>query len=138
MRNRMIVIGCGRLGASIANYASQQGEDVVVLDKRKDSFAKLDESFTGYSKVCDATDFVELEENGIKNAYEVVITTGSDNENLFLAHLCHDVYEVPNIYVRFDDPEYGLLIQGRKIRTIYPFQLSRDRFNALKNQEVND
>ena len=132
MRSRTFVIGCGRLGASIANYASQQGEDVVVLDDQKASFNKLDDSFTGYSIVCDATDASELEEAGIKNAYEVVITTGDDNANLFIAHLCHDIYEIPNIFVRFDDPEKGLLIQGRKIKPIYPFQLTRDRFSALK------
>ena len=134
MRNRTFVIGCGRLGASIANYASQQGEDVVVLDEHKASFTKLDDSFTGYSIVCDATDSSDLEEAGIKNALEVVIATGDDNANLFLAHICHDIYEVPNIFVRFDDPEKGLLIQGKKIKPIYPFQLSRDRFNVLKRE----
>lgn len=133
MRTRTFVIGCGRLGASIASYASQQGHDVVVIDEHKDAFTKLDESFTGFSIACDATDSNELEEAGIKNAYEVVITTGDDNDNLFLAHVCHDIYEVPNIFVRFDDPEKGLLIQGKKIKAIYPFQLSRDRFSTLKS-----
>ncbi|MBQ9458008.1 MAG: NAD-binding protein [Bacilli bacterium] len=134
MRNRSFVIGCGRLGASIASYSSQQGEDVVVLDANKESFGKLDDSFTGYTIVCDATDASELEEAGIKNAYEVIVTTGDDNANLFIAHICHDIYEIPNIFVRFDDPEKGLLIQGKKIKPIYPFQLSRDRFNALQLQ----
>ena len=55
-----------------------------------------------------------------------------DNVNLFLAHLCAKVYEVPYIYVRFDDPDKGLLIQGMNIKAIYPFQLSKDRFNLLR------
>ena len=138
MRNRTFIIGCGRLGASVANYASSQGEDVVILDAHKESFNKLDESFTGYSIVCDATEITALEDAGLKNAYEVVITTGNDNANLFLAHVCHDIFAIPNIYVRFDDPENGLLLQGRKIKPIYPFQLSRDRFNAMKNQGGNE
>ena len=132
MRNRTFIIGCGRLGASIANFASQQGQDVVILDSSKESFAKLDDSFTGYSIACDATDFSELIDAGIKNALEVVITTGDDNANLFLAHVCHEILQVPNIFVRFDDPEKGLLIRGMKIKPIYPFQLSRDRFKHLK------
>ena len=135
MKNRTMIIGCGRLGASIANYASSQGEDVIVLDAHKASFTKLDDSsFTGYSIACDATDVDELEDAGIKTVREVVITTGDDNANLFLAHVCHDIYQVPSIYVRFDDPEKGMLIQGKKIKPIYPFQLSRDRFNALKGE----
>lgn len=133
MRNRTMIIGCGRLGASLANYASSQGEDVVVLDASKESFNKLDDSaFTGYSIACDATDIDELVDAGIKSVREVIITTGDDNANLFLALACHDIFEVPSIYVRFDDPEKGMLIQGKKIKPIYPFQLSRDRFTALK------
>ena len=132
MRNRTFVIGCGRLGASIANYASQQGQSVVVIDPDKIAFTRLDDSFSGYTFVCDATDVDELRDAGINTAKEVIITTGNDNVNLFLAHLCAHLLEVPYVYVRFDDPEKGFLIQGSNIKPIYPFQLSWDRFNMLK------
>ena len=132
MRNKNIIIGCGRLGASIANYEASLGGDVIVIDSNGESFDRLDELFSGYTIVADATDVDELEEVGIANAKQVVITTGDDNVNLFLAHLCAKVYEVPYIYVRFDDPDKGLLIQCMNIKAIYPFQLSKDRFNLLR------
>ena len=132
MRNRTFVIGCGRLGASIANYASQQGQSVVVLDDNKAAFTRLDDSFSGYTIVCDATDVDELKDAGINTAKEIIITTGNDNVNLFLAHVSATLLEVPYVYVRFDDPEKGFLIQGLNIKPIYPFQLSWDRFNLLK------
>lgn len=132
MRNRTMIIGCGRLGASIANYSSQQGDNVYVLDSDKSSFDRLSEIFSGIAIACDATDINELEDAGIEDAMEVVITTGDDNVNLFLAHLCAEVFEVPYVYVRFDDPDKGLLIQGMNIKAIYPFQLSKDRFNLLR------
>ena len=50
--------------------------------------------------------------------------------NLFLAYVCCKIFEVPYIYVRFDDPDKGLLIQGMPIKAIYPFQL--DRFSLLR------
>ncbi|HAS56210.1 MAG TPA: potassium transporter TrkA [Firmicutes bacterium] len=133
MKNKSIIIGCGRLGSSIANYSSSQGEDVIVIDEDKESFNRLDDVFSGYKIVANATDVDELEEAGIESARQVVITTGDDNVNLFLAHLCAKVYEVPYIYVRFDDPDKGLLIQGMSIKAIYPFQLSKDRFNLLRS-----
>lgn len=133
MRNTTLVIGCGRLGGSIATYASAQGESVIVIDEDKDSFARLSDIFSGITQVCDATDMESLDDLGIDKVREVVITTGDDNVNLFLAHLFAEVYEVPYIYVRFDDPDKGLLIQGMPIKAIYPFQLSMDRFNVLKS-----
>ena len=133
MRNRTFIIGCGRLGASIANYSSQQGESVVVIDFEKSSFERLDDSFSGYTISCDATDVDELRDAGIMTAREVIITTGNDNINLFLAHVCSTLLEVPYVYVRFDDPEKGFLIQGLDVKPIYPFQLSWDRFNYLKS-----
>ena len=95
MRTLTFVIGCGRLGASIANYASQQGQSVVVIDSEKASFTRLDDSFSGYTIVCDATDLDELRDAGINNAKEVIITTGNDNVNLFLAHVSATVLGIP-------------------------------------------
>lgn len=132
MRNKTFIVGCGRLGASIASYASSQGEDVIVLDQHADSFNRLSDAFSGYTVAADATDIDQLEDAGIEDAKELILTTGDDNVNLFLAHLCQQKYNVPYIYVRFDDPEKGFLIQGMSIKAIYPFQLSRDRFSMLQ------
>lgn len=134
MRNRTFVIGCGKLGAAIANDSSRRGLDVVVVDANAASFTQLDDNFSGYPIVADATDVETLIDNGIMSAKEAIITTGDDNASLFLAHACATLFEVPYVYVRFDDPAMGLLIQGKNIKAIYPFQLSRDRFNALKSE----
>ncbi|MBO8426575.1 MAG: NAD-binding protein [Firmicutes bacterium] len=132
MKNTIVVIGCGRLGSSIANYASQSGEDVIVIDAEKDSFDRLDDVFSGYAKTADATDVDALIDAGVNEAREILITTGDDNVNLFLAHLCAKKFKNPYIYVRFNDPDKGLLIQGLAVKAIYPFQLSRDRFSLLR------
>ena len=136
MKNTLVVIGCGRLGSSIANYASQSGDDVIVIDSDEASFDRLDELFSGIAKAADATDVDALEDAGLPSAREAVITTGNDNVNLFLAHLCAKKYQIPYIYVRFDDPDKGLLIQGLNVKAIYPFQLSRDRFSLLRDGTI--
>ena len=132
MRNKTIILGCGRLGSSIANENSLKGEDVIVMDADKSAFVRLDDSFSGITLVGDATSPEDLEEAGIEDASEVVITTGDDNINLFLTYLCAKKYAVPHIFVRFDDPDKGLLVQGMPVRPIYPFSLSRSRYNAYK------
>ena len=132
MRSLTIVIGCGRLGAAIANYSSAQGDSVHVIDPNPDCRDALTEVFSGVVFNFNATDIESLKEAGVENAKEVIITTGDDNVNLFLALLCCQHFDVPYVYVRFDDPDMGLLIQGTSIKAVYPFQLSKDRFNIYR------
>jgi trk system potassium uptake protein TrkA len=137
IKNKIVVLGCGRLGASIANRAGQQGENVIVVDEDALSFDRLDDSFSGYKVEGDATD-TQILENGayIKSAKEVAITTGNDNVNLFLAHVCAIIYQVPEVYVRFDDPDDSALIAGLpNVKAIYPFELSMNKFSALEGED---
>ena len=130
---RTYVIGCGKLGASIANDCSRRGLEVIVVDESASSFAMLDDDFSGDPKVADAGDLAALKAIGIENAYEVYVTTGNDNLSLFVAHACAILFEIPYVYVRFDDPALGILVQGQSnIKPVYPFQLTRDRLNLLK------
>ncbi len=133
-KNKTLIIGTGRLGSSIANRASSRGDNVIVIDADSNAFGRLDETFTGYKVRGDATDLAILESDCyIKTCEEVVITTGDDNINLFLAHVCALIYGVPRIFVRFDDPEKGALIAGMpSIEAIYPFELSLGKFTALE------
>lgn len=136
MRNKVLIIGCGRLGANIAALASEKGQNVIVVDRNHSAFDRLPESFSGYRVTGDATDLSLLEEAYIKTAKEVVIATGDDNVNLFLAHVACLIYEVPNIYVRLDDPERGALLNGLKVKAIYPFELSINKFNLMKGEDL--
>ena len=136
-RNKFIVIGSGRLGSNIATHMSEMGEDVIIIDATDDSFRKLHESFSGYQVVGDATDLTTLENAYIKHAKTVVITTDSDNTNIYLAHLCYYIYNVPNIFARLADTDKGKLLEGTSIKAIYPFTLSLSEFMHLYHEEEN-
>lgn len=134
-RNKFVVIGSGRLGSNIATSMSELGEDVIIIDAVDDSFRKLQESFSGYQVVGDATDLTILENSYIKHAKTVVITTDSDNVNIYLAHICFYVYNVPKIFVRLSDTDKGKLLDGTSIKAIYPFNLSYSEFMDLNDEE---
>lgn len=134
-RNKFIVIGSGRLGANIATKMSEMGEDVIIIDATDDSFRKLQDTFSGYQVVGDATDLSVLENSYIKHAKTVVITTDSDNVNIYLSHICYYVYNVPKIFVRLADTEKGRLLEGTYIKAIYPFTLSLNEFMTLNEEE---
>lgn len=134
-RNKFIVIGSGRLGANIATSMSERGEDVIIIDATEDSFRKLSDSFSGYQVVGDATDLSILESSYIKYAKTVVITTDSDNVNIYLSHICYYIYNVPKIFVRLADTDKGRLLEGTYIKAIYPFTLSFNEFQSLNEEE---
>jgi len=132
LRNKTIVIGCGRLGSQIANKCSKEGKNLIVVDPDKDSFDRLSAEFTGYTVAGDATILEVLDMAYVGTANEIIITTGNDNVNVLVAYIAKKKYDIPNIYVRLDDPHQEILLKGMGIMTIYPNELSYDKFNLLR------
>lgn len=127
MNNVIIVIGIGKLGANIAKELSSKGENVLCIDENEQAFNKLDE-FSGFTQVGDATDLNFLEKQGIAKAKAVVITTDSDDTNVYLAHVCFLIFNVLHIFIRLDDADKSKLLKDTPVIATYPFLLSLDRF----------
>ena len=135
LKNKTLIIGCGRLGASIANADSLSGKNVLVVDKDSSSFELLSDLFSGYTFLGDVTDLSLLEEAYITSAKEIIIATGDDNVNLFLAYVARKLYNVPKIYVRLDDPSLEILISDLDVKAIYPFELLLDKFSRMRGDK---
>lgn len=132
LKNKTIIIGIGRLGSAIANKCASEGKNLIVIDNHKEAFDRLDENFSGYTIVGDTTDLTVLESAYIKTAKEVIITTGDDNVNIYLAYVARKVFDVPNVYIRLDAPENEILLKGLGVKGIYPQELSYDKFNLMR------
>ena len=136
MKNRVIIVGCGRLGSSLATKLSMAGQDVVVLDTAEKSFRKLRETFSGFQLVGDGTDVNNLEYAGIKEAKMVLATTDDDNVNLFVAQVADRVYEIDRVYIRLNDADKGKLLENTHIVAVYPFLLSMEAFDELLEEDA--
>ena len=123
----IVIIGCGRLGSSIAKKLSNDGENVLVIDKNIDSFNKLDD-FSGFTQCGDATDLLFLENLNISKAKAIVITTESDEVNVYLGHVCFVIFNSQSIYIRLSDANKAKLLDNTPIKAIYPFLLSLNAF----------
>lgn len=135
IKNISLIIGCGRFGSSIANKYSQQGKFVMIIDNKAANFDRLSDNFSGYTLTGDATVISVLEKAHIDKAKEIIIATGDDNTNILVTHIARKVFDVPNIYVRLDDPESETLIKGLNVGAIYPFELSFDEFTKMKGAQ---
>jgi trk system potassium uptake protein len=126
-----IIIGCGRLGANLANTLSNEDGNVLIMDKSKDSFRKLSPSFGGLAVAADATDLDALQSADIAKADVVVVVTNNDNVNLMVSQLAREVFHVGKVVARLYDPERECVYQEFGIETICPAILSIKEINKF-------
>ena len=137
-----VIVGCGRLGATIANTLSDQDKNVMAVDKDEDSFRKLSASFAGQTYVGDATNYSVLDEVSIKDATVVIIVTHGDNINIMLAQIVKELYGVKRVIARLYDPERDVVYRELGIRTIYPAYLESehllDWYKKMEGEESSN
>ncbi len=129
-----IIIGCGRLGANLANTLSDEGFDVLIIDRDKDAFRKLSPSFGGLTLNADGTDYDVLKEAGIQQANAVIIVTNNDNTNIMLAQIAREIFKVERVIARLYDPERDCIYREFGIDTICPAILSAKEIDKLLGQ----
>ena len=126
-----IVVGCGRLGANLANTLSDQGGNVLILDKNKEAFRKLSPSFGGLSIHGNATDLDVLQEAQIGKANAVIAVTNNDNANILIAQLAREMFHIQHVIARLYDPERACVYQELGIDTIFPAILSAKEVDKI-------
>ncbi|NNJ29304.1 potassium channel family protein [Lacrimispora defluvii] len=122
--NYTIIIGCGRLGANLANTLSDNEEDVLIIDKNKEAFRKLSPAFGGLTLNGDATDLDILLEAQIGNATAVIAVTNNDNANILVAQIAREIFHIERVIARLYDPEREYVYHEFGIDTICPAVLS--------------
>ena len=126
-----IIVGCGRLGANLANTLSDEGESVLIMDETKDSFRRLASNYGGLSVVGNGTEFHQLKEAQIDSASAVIAVTNDDNTNIMVAQIAREVFNVKKVIARLHDPECEIVYQELGIDTICPAVLSAKEIDKL-------
>ena len=133
-RDYTVVIGCGRLGANLANTLSDDGGNVLIIDKNKDAFRKLSPSFGGLAVTGDATDLSVLREAQINKADVVVAVTNDDNVNIMAAQLAREMFQNRRVIARLYDPEKECVYHEFGIDTICPAVLSAQEIARILSE----
>jgi len=128
-----IIVGCGRLGASLANILSEKGESVLVIDQNKDAFRKLSPSFSGMTMTGDATYLNVLHDAEMEASTAVVSVTNYDNTNILIALIAKEMFGIKHVIARLYDPEREFVYDEFNIDTISPAELSMKEIDKLLN-----
>ncbi len=101
---RTVIVGCGRVGAGLAERLARAGHDVTVVDISTESFNRLEPDFPGQAVRADGTDEDVLRRVGAHEADWFFALTEGDNRNAFAAQLAAETFGVENVVAKINDP----------------------------------
>lgn len=131
---KIIIMGCGRVGAQLASLLDAEGHQVTVLDIDAHSFRRLPPSFGGTALVGDGTDEEMLRKAGITEADAFVAVTQGDNRNVMGAQIAKNIFNVQRVICRIYDPLRKDVYEALGLEAVSPTtvfaQLLRDKLLA--------
>ncbi|MFQ5996063.1 MAG: potassium channel family protein [Dehalococcoidales bacterium] len=101
---KVIIMGCGRVGAQLAGLLDADGHDITVLDVDAYSFRRLSSTFGGTALLGNGIDEAALKRAGIEEADVFVALTQGDNRNVMAAQIAKHIFNVPRVICRIYDP----------------------------------
>ena len=117
---RVVIMGCGRVGARLAALLDSEGHQVTVLDTETYSFRRLPPTFNGTALVGNGLDGEVLKKAGIEQADAFIAVTQGDNRNVMAAQIAKHIFNVPRVICRIYDPLRRDLYSTLGIEAISP------------------
>jgi len=123
----ILIVGCGRVGSSLARTMLADGHQVSCLDEDPDSHARLElgldsswEDAGGQFTVGTGLELDALLTAGIEDADVFVASTDGDNTNIVIAQIAQRRFRVETVITRILDPYRAEWYEKQGLRTICP------------------
>jgi trk system potassium uptake protein TrkA len=123
---KAIVVGCGRVGSSVARRLAREGWEVTAVDETEAALARLGQDWSGGFVVGHGMDLKTLRQAGIEDADAVIIATDGDNTNIVVAQLAQKQFEVPRVVVRLLDPNRADFYTSQGLNVVCPTKTAID------------
>ena len=117
---KVVIMGCGRVGARLAGLLDIEGHSVTILDIDAYSFRRLSPDFTGTALVGNGIEEESLKKAGIEEANVFVALTQGDNRNVMAAQIAKHIFNVPKVVCRIYDPLRRELFNSLGIEAFSP------------------
>lgn len=114
----MIVVGCGRVGSTVARELADAGHEVVVIDRKADAFRRLGADFAGRTMTGIGFDKDLLTAAGITPESAVMAVTSGDNSNILIARVARETFGVQHVVARIYDPKRAVVYERLGIPTV--------------------
>lgn len=124
----VVIMGCGRVGASLAAALERLGHEVAVIDKSQEAFRRLGSDFHGQQVLGIGFDRQVLIEAGIERAGAFAAVSSGDNSNIISARVARETFGIEHVVARIYDPKRAAVYERLGIPTVATVPWTTDRF----------
>ena len=117
---KIIIMGCGRVGAQLASLLAFEGHQITILDTDTYSFRRLPATFGGTALFGQGLNQEALKRAGIEEADVFVALTQGDNRNVMSCQIAKHIFNVPRVMCRIYDPLREEMYSTLGLETISP------------------
>jgi trk system potassium uptake protein len=123
----VVIMGCGRVGSTLAHSLEQQGHTVAVIDQDPKAFRRLGSGFGGRRVTGVGFDQDTLREAGIEEAGAFAAVSSGDNSNIIAARVAREMFGIENVAARIYDPRRAEVYQRLGIPTVATVRWTADQ-----------
>ncbi|OIV38101.1 potassium transporter TrkA [Mangrovactinospora gilvigrisea] len=123
----IVIMGCGRVGSTLARTLEQQGHSVAVVDQDATAFRRLGSGFSGRRVTGVGFDRNTLREAGIEDAGAFAAVSSGDNSNIIAARVARETFGIENVAARIYDPRRAEVYQRLGIPTVATVRWTADQ-----------
>jgi trk system potassium uptake protein TrkA len=123
---KAVIIGCGRVGSTIAATLDAAGHEVIILDLKPPAFDRLPGTFHGATIRGDGTDEDVLRRAGAEGADVVIAVTEGDNRNVIATQLATEALGAKQVVAKINDPVRAVAYADLGLATVCRTSLQAD------------
>ncbi|WP_285724182.1 potassium channel family protein [Psychromicrobium xiongbiense] len=122
-----VIMGCGRVGATLAHALEDSGHTVAIIDQDDRAFRRLRNGFSGRKVTGVGFDRETLKRADIENAYAFAAVSSGDNSNVLATRVARETFHVEHVVARIYDPGRAEIFQRLGIPTVAAVRWSADQ-----------
>jgi trk system potassium uptake protein len=127
----VVIMGCGRVGSSLAAGLERQGHEVAVIDKDAKAFRRLSADFRG-QQVCGIGFHRDvLRRAGVEQAAAFAAVSSGDNSNIIAARVARETFGIERVVARIYDARRAEVYERLGIPTVATVPWTTDRFMRM-------
>ena len=123
----VVIMGCGRVGSTLARDLEDRDHTVSVIDSNEDAFRRLGPSFRGTKVTGIGFDRDVLEASGIHHADAFAAVSSGDNSNIIAARVARETFGIRQVVARIYDPGRAEVYQRLGIPTVATVKWTADQ-----------
>jgi trk system potassium uptake protein TrkA len=123
----VVIMGCGRVGSTLARSLEDRNHTVSVIDSEPDAFRRLGPSFNGDKVTGFGFDQEVLQKAGIRRADAFAAVSSGDNSNIIAARVARETFGIEKVVARIYDPGRAEVYQRLGITTVATVKWTADQ-----------